>query len=153
MSDILYREAVPADADAIISFQMSMARETEELDLDRDTLTRGVLALFSNPSLGRYFVAEAGGVPVASLMITYEWSDWRNGVVWWIQSVFVVPEFRKRGIYAGMYAQIRSMVESDPSIRGIRLYVDNRNTSAQEVYSRLGMSGEHYRVFEWMKVF
>ena len=84
-------------------------------------------------------------------MITYEWSDWRNGMVWWIQSVYTVPEFRRRGIYAALYAHIRAQVEPDPAIRGIRLYVDNRNASAQEVYARLGMEGEHYRVFEWMK--
>lgn len=151
MSDILFRDATRADASAIIEFQIAMARETEELDLDRGILTKGVIALFDDPSLGRYYVADAGGRAVASLMITYEWSDWRNGMVWWIQSVYVVPEFRKRGIYAGLYAQIRTTVESDPSIRGIRLYVDNRNVSAQEVYARLGMSGEHYKVFEWMK--
>ena len=77
--------------------------------------------------------------------------DWRNGVVWWIQSVYVIPEFRRRGVYAGLYQHEKAMVEAEPSIRGIRLYVDNRNKPAQEVYARLGMEGEHYRVFEWMK--
>lgn len=151
MSDVLYREATPADAPAIIEFQIAMARETEDLELDRAILSRGVQAVFADPSLGRYFVVESQGRVVASLMITYEWSDWRNGVVWWIQSVYVVPEFRRRGLYAGLYHHIRAMVEPEPSIRGIRLYVDNRNTSAQQVYTRLGMEGEHYRVFEWMK--
>lgn len=151
MSDILFRDATRADVPAIIEFQIAMARETEELDLDRDILTKGVTALFDDPSLGRYYVAGAEGRAVASLMITYEWSDWRNGMVWWIQSVYVVPEYRKRGIYAGLYAHIKTIVEPDPSIRGIRLYVDNRNVSAQQVYARLGMEGEHYRVFEWMK--
>lgn len=151
MSDTRYRDAVPADADAIIEFQLAMARETEELELDRDVLTKGVAALFEDPSKGRYFVAENDGRVIGSLMITYEWSDWRNGLVWWIQSVYVMPEFRRRGVYAGLYSHVKSMMEGDASIRGIRLYVDERNRDAQQVYTRLGMNGEHYKVFEWMK--
>jgi GNAT superfamily N-acetyltransferase len=145
------REAGREDAAAIIEFQLAMAVETEELTLDREVLTRGVAALFDHPALGRYFVAESDGRVIASLMITYEWSDWRNGMVWWIQSVYTIPEFRRRGVYAALYSHIRAQVEPDPAIRGIRLYVDNRNTAAQQVYARLGMEGEHYRVFEWMK--
>jgi GNAT superfamily N-acetyltransferase len=151
MSDILFREATHGDVPAIIDFQLAMARETEELELDREILTKGVNALFADPNLGRYYVAEDAGRAVGSLMITYEWSDWRNGMVWWIQSVYVLPEYRRRGIYAGLYAQIKATAETNPAIRGIRLYVDNRNVSAQQVYARLGMEGEHYRVFEWMK--
>ena len=151
MSDVLFREAVRDDVPAIIDFQLAMARETEELELDHDILTRGVHALFDDPALGRYYVAEVDGEVIGSLMITYEWSDWRNGMVWWIQSVYVMPSFRRRGIYAGLYAHIKTIVEPDPSVRGIRLYVDNRNAAAQQVYARLGMEGEHYRVFEWMK--
>lgn len=145
-----YREALPADASAIIEFQIAMARETEELELDRAILTKGVEALFDDPNLGRYYVAEEDGRIAGSLMITYEWSDWRNGMVWWIQSVYVTPEFRRRGVYAGLYQHVKSMVEQS-AVRGIRLYVDKRNTPAQEVYTRLGMNGEHYLVFEWMK--
>jgi GNAT superfamily N-acetyltransferase len=151
MTQAHYREATFADAEAIIEFQMQMALETEELELDRNILTRGVEAVFGDLSLGRYFVAEVDGRVAASLMITYEWSDWRNGNVWWIQSVYVHSDFRKRGIYAGLYEHVKRFVEGDESIRGIRLYVDRRNTSAQEVYRRLGMNGEHYQVFEWMK--
>ena len=151
MTEVLYRAATREDILPIIDFQMAMARETEDVALDRDTLMRGVEALFSDPSLGRYFVAEVDGEVVGSLMITYEWSDWRNGMVWWIQSVFVLPAFRRRGIYAGLYAHIKALVEPEAWIRGIRLYVDNRNVDAQKVYARLGMEGEHYRVFEWMK--
>lgn len=151
MSDVRYREATPADAGSIIEFQIAMARETEDVGLDRSITTKGVHAVFADPSLGRYFIAEAGEQVVASLMITYEWSDWRNGVVWWIQSVYVIPAFRRRGVYAGLYQHVKALVEAEPAIRGIRLYVDNRNKPAQEVYARLGMEGEHYRVFEWMK--
>ncbi len=145
-----YREAVPADASTIIDFQLAMALETEELKLDREVLTRGVNAVFTDPTLGLYYVAESEGRVVGSLMITYEWSDWRNGMVWWIQSVYVVPELRGRGVYAGLYAHIRLIVEQS-TVRGVRLYVDKRNTAAQKVYTKLGMNGEHYLVFEWMK--
>ena len=151
MTDVRVREARSDDAATIIEFQLAMARETEELTLDRDVLTRGVQALFDTPTLGRYFVAESDERVIASLMITYEWSDWRNGMVWWIQSVYTVPEFRRRGVYAALYDHIRAQVVDVPDIRGIRLYVDNRNVDAQKVYARLGMEGEHYRVFEWMK--
>lgn len=151
MTDLRIREARRNDAATIIEFELAMARETEELTLDREILSRGVAALFENPFLGRYFVAESEGRVIASLMITYEWSDWRNGMVWWIQSVYTVPEFRRRGVYAALYSHIRAQVEPDPGIRGIRLYVDTRNVPAQQVYARLGMEGEHYKVFEWMK--
>ena len=155
MTEVRYREATPADAQAILTFQVAMALETEEVALDRDVTARGVQAVFDDPSLGRYFVAEAAAEAeervVASLMITYEWSDWRNGVVWWIQSVYVVPELRGQRVYAGLYAHVKEMVDATPAIRGIRLYVDDRNQSAQQVYTRLGMNGEHYKVFEWMK--
>jgi len=150
---VTFREARHGDAGAIINFQIAMARETEELELDRDVLTRGVEGVFADPSRGRYFVAESDGVVVGSLMITYEWSDWRAGMVWWIQSVFVIPELRGQGVYAGLYAHVQALVNADPSIRGIRLYVDRRNTGAQKAYTRLGMNGEHYSVFEWMKEF
>src|SRR5688572_3482844 len=151
MSDVRFRDAARTDVAAIVEFQLAMARETEDVALDRPTLTRGVDAVFDTPSLGRYYVAESGGEVIGSLLITYEWSDWRNGMVWWIQSVYVLPAFRGRGVYAGLYAHIKTIVEPDPAIRGIRLYVDNRNAAAQKVYARLGMEGEHYRVFEWMK--
>lgn len=151
MTDVQVREGRREDAATIIEFQVAMALETEEVTLDRDILSRGVTAIFDTPSLGRYFVAESDGRVIASLLITYEWSDWRNGMVWWIQSVYTLPEFRKRGVYAALYAHIRAQVEPNPNIRGIRLYVDNRNVDAQKVYARLGMEGEHYRVFEWMK--
>ena len=149
--DIRYRDAQPDDTLDIVDFQIAMARETEDFALERDTCTRGVQAVFTDRSLGRYFVAEEGANLIASLMITLEWSDWRNGVVWWIQSVYVRPEYRRRGVYAGLYDHVKQLAERDEKIRGIRLYVDKRNVSAQEVYRRMGMNGEHYQVFEWMK--
>lgn len=150
-SSVTYRAARVEDRDDIVEFQIAMAQETEEVALDRATCTRGVEAVFGDPGKGRYFVAESSERVIASLMITYEWSDWRNGNVWWIQSVYVRPEFRQQRVYAGLYEHVRRLVENDPALRGIRLYVDRRNTRAQQVYTRLGMNGEHYQVFEWMK--
>lgn len=151
MTTIKYRRAVPADAAAIVEFQLAMARETEDIELDPETLRRGVEAVFKHPGLGEYYVAEEDGRVIGSLMITYEWSDWRAGMIWWIQSVYVVPEARGRRVYAGLYEHIKRSVEADENLRGLRLYVDERNRVAQQVYARLGMNGEHYRVFEWMK--
>ncbi|HEV8657184.1 MAG TPA: GNAT family N-acetyltransferase [Thermoanaerobaculia bacterium] len=146
-----FRDAEPDDALDIVDFQIAMAAETEDFALDRKICARGVDAVFADRSLGRYFVADADSKLIASLMITPEWSDWRNGVVWWIQSVYVRPEYRRRGVYAGLYQYVKRIAEGDESVKGIRLYVDRRNAAAQEVYRRLGMNGEHYQVFEWMK--
>ena len=151
MTDIRYRDANIRDLLDIVNFQIAMARETEEVDLNRHITTRGVEAVFEDRQLGRYFVAESGPDLAGSLLITPEWSDWRNGVVWWIQSVYVRPEFRGRGIYKGLYQHVQRIAESNESVKGIRLYVDRRNTAAQDVYRRLGMNGDHYQVFEWMK--
>jgi GNAT superfamily N-acetyltransferase len=149
--NVLYRAAQASDRDVIVDFQVAMARETEEVTLDRDVCTKGVAAVLAHPSLGQYYVAETDGRIIASLLLTYEWSDWRNGEVWWIQSVYVIPEKRGQRVYAGLYEHVKRLAEAGKSVRGIRLYVDRRNTSAQEVYTRLGMNGEHYQVFEWMK--
>jgi GNAT superfamily N-acetyltransferase len=148
---VTYRAARIDDRDDIVEFQVAMARETEGVELERAICTRGVEAVFGDGTKGRYFVAESGGGVIASLLITYEWSDWRNGTVWWIQSVYVRPELRGRRVYAGLYDHVRALVANDPAVRGIRLYVDRRNISAQQVYTRLGMNGQHYQVFEWMK--
>jgi len=146
-----YRTATTTDIPVIVDFQIAMAMETEDLQLNREVCSAGVRQVFERTALGRYYVAEVDGRVVASLMVTYEWSDWRNGLVWWIQSVYVVPQARRQGIYAGLYDHVRSLAKSDPDVRGIRLYVDRRNAAAQEVYARLGMDGGHYQVFEWMK--
>jgi ribosomal protein S18 acetylase RimI-like enzyme len=148
---IRYREGNARDALDIVNFQIEMARETESVELNRHVCSRGVEAVFEDRSLGRYYVAESGATLIGSLMITFEWSDWRNGVVWWIQSVYVRPEFRRQRVYARLYEHVRSLADQNESVKGIRLYVDTRNEPAQEVYRRMGMNGEHYRVFEWMK--
>ena len=145
-----YRDAKRTDAGDIVDFQIAMAQETEDFALERATCTKGVTAVFDDPSKGRYFVAEENGRVVASLLITFEWSDWRDGNVWWIQSVYVRPEARQKRVYAGLYEHVRALAMKE-GVRGIRLYVDKRNTRAQEVYRRCGMNGEHYLVYEWMR--
>jgi GNAT superfamily N-acetyltransferase len=148
-----YREANHTDLETIVDFQIAMARETEQLRLDRKVCSQGVLAVLGDAKLGRYYVAEIDGRVAASTLITYEWSDWRNGIVWWIQSVYVQPEARRKGVYAGLYRHLQTLAQADERVRGIRLYVDRRNQPAQQVYTRLGMNGDHYHVFEWMKEF
>lgn len=128
-----------------------MAEETEGISLDPVVLRSGVREVFDNPSLGSYFVAESDDQVIASTLITPEWSDWRNGEIWWIQSVYVVPSARSRGVFRGMFEFLWRLAAEDPRVRGIRLYVDRSNESAQEVYRRLGMDGDHYQVFERMK--
>ena len=152
MPDLLIRPARPEDAPAIVGFQILLARETEGLELDHPTVTAGVAAVFADPNKAVYYVAERGGRIVGGLMTTFEWSDWRDGMILWIQSVYVIAEERGRGIYRALYEYLKRRVEEDPGLKGIRLYVDKRNTAAQQVYARLGMNGEHYATYEWIKL-
>ena len=149
--NITIRKAKTADLKKIVDFQLAMAMETENLQLDLSTVEKGVKAVYQDISKGQYFVTEVNGEIAASLMITFEWSDWRNGMVYWIQSVYVQKQFRRLGIYSKMYAHIQDLVKTDDSVRGIRLYVDKTNMNAQETYKNTGMNGEHYQLFEWMK--
>ena len=147
---MLVREARRQDAQSIVDFQLKMALETEDLHLDAPTVQKGVAAVFEDAGKGLYYVAEVEGQVMASLMITREWSDWRHGWVWWFQSVYVLPEFRKQGVFAAMYEHIKDKVVGTDGLRGLRLYVDKSNLPAQAVYTRLGMNGSHYLTYEWM---
>jgi len=147
---ILIRRANLADATAIIDFQLKMAWETEKRSLERDILQKGVYAVFSDNRKGEYYVAEAYGKVVASLLITYEWSDWRNCDVWWLQSVFVMPKYRRKGIFRKMYTFIKEKATAY-DIAGLRLYVETGNKRAMKTYEALGMSSEHYNFYEWMR--
>ena len=142
--------ATPDDAGMIEQFQLAMAEETEQLKLDPDVVHHGVGAVFKNPALGCYYVAEREGKVIGSLLTTYEWSDWRNCNVWWLQSVYVVPEFRRKGVFKKMYSYIRHLAE-EQDIAGLRLYVETRNSTAQKTYEALGMSSGHYSFYEWMR--
>ncbi|MCG8309226.1 MAG: GNAT family N-acetyltransferase [Cytophagales bacterium] len=148
---IKIREGNKQDARSIIQFQVNMALETEDLILDRTVVEKGVLAVFSDDRKGSYYVAELNGAVIGALMTTYEWSDWRNGRVIWIQSVFVEKEYRGKGIYRMLYEHVKALVQSDENdFRGIRLYVDKTNTAARKVYEKLGMENHHYEMYEWM---
>ena len=148
---ILTRKATPSDASPIIDFQLKMAWETEQMTLRHETVTKGVNAVFLDPSRGQYYVADADGQVVASLLITYEWSDWRNCNVWWFQSVYVLPEFRRQGIFRKMYTFIKDQA-IEQGIAGLRLYVETGNTRARKTYESLGMNSEHYSFYEWMRI-
>lgn len=145
------REATAQDIPYLIDFQLKMALETENITLEISELTQGIQKLFKDPTKGKYYVAVDKDEPIGCLMTTFEWSDWRNGMVLWIQSVYVEKNFRGKGVYKMMYEFIRQMVEESADLRGIRLYVDKTNLGAQKVYENLGMNGEHYTVYEWMK--
>jgi GNAT superfamily N-acetyltransferase len=150
MDKITIREAAREDAAAIADFQVLMAMETEGYTLRHDIITRGVNAVFEDPSKGRYLIAEEAGKPIASLLITPEWSDWRNAYVWWFQSVYVIPEARRRGIFRMMYTHVHDMAEKE-GIAGLRLYVETDNSRAQRTYEAMGMDSTHYRMYEWMR--
>ncbi len=147
---ITIRKATPEDTLIIIDFQQRMAWETEQLALVQETVTNGVNAVFDDPSLGQYWVAEDNGNAVASLLITNEWSDWRNTNVWWFQSVYVLPSFRRTGIFRSMYLHIKAEAEKN-GVAGLRLYVESNNSRAQKTYEALGMKSEHYKMYEWLK--
>ena len=146
---ITIRKAIPADAPSIVDFQLKMAWETEHLALDPETVTKGVKTVFVVPSRGQYYVAEGNGIIVASLLITYEWSDWRYANVWWFQSVYVLPKYRRTGIFRKMYSFIKDEADKN-NIAGLRLYVESNNVKARKTYEALGMCSEHYTMYEWL---
>lgn len=147
----LIRKANLSHSAIIQDFQQKMALETEGLSLDKAILKSGVEAVFEDEAKGQYYIAEKDGEPVASLLITPEWSDWRTGWVWWIQSVYVLPAHRRRGVFKAMYTFLKQEVEKAEDLRGLRLYVEKNNHAAQSVYKALGMSDEHYDMYEWFK--
>ena len=152
MNQPLVRLATRDDVKSIVDFNRSMAMETENISLDKAVITQGVEAIFDNSKHGFYIVCELEDKVRACLMISYEWSDWRNGLFWWIQSVFVQKEFRQQGLYKSMYDFIKTKADLSEGIAGIRLYVDQNNTKAQSVYTKLGMIKSNYQLFEYVKV-
>ena len=147
-ANISIRQATQDDAPTIVAFQQAMAQETEGLTLDAEILRRGVQSLFDYPERGFYLVAEADGRVVAGLMITYEWSDWRNANFWWIQSVYVAAEWRRKGVYRALHDHVHAIAAPRDDICGIRLYVERTNDVAQQTYNSLGMSKSHYDMYE-----
>ncbi len=142
------RHATPNDLEALIAFNQGIARETEDLELDPTTLRSGIGRFLAQDKHGFYTVAEIDGRVVGSLMITYEWTDWRNGVFWWIQSVYVDPAHRRQGIYTALYQNVQKLAEQEPDVVGFRLYVEKENHAAQQTYQKLGMEETYYRLYE-----
>lgn len=148
-SDIFYiREATIDDIPIIADMNIRIARETEGKGLDRKIITEGVKIAVSNPSLARYFMAENSGSIAGQTMVTYEWSDWRAGQIWWLQSVYVLPQFRSKGCFRSLYRFIKNLAEKDPLSRAIRLYVMKDNETGKNVYSKVGMNDSGYVVYE-----
>ena len=149
-SDITVRRATSDDAPTLAAVACAMAEETEDKPLDPAPVQRGVAGLFDHPQYGFYIVAETAGKIVGSMMITYEWTDWRDGVIWWMQSVYVAPDYRRRGVYRQLHQFIRDMAMQDVQVRGIRLYVERDNILAQKTYQAQAMTETPYKLYEKM---
>lgn len=151
MLALALRRATERDADTIAAFNSAMALATEHKSLIPEVIGAGVRRLMASPQLGFYCVAEHQGRVVGCLMVTQEWSDWRNGLFWWIQSVYVEPEFRRQGVYRQLYDFVREQAKAEPGVCGFRLYVEKDNTVAQATYAALGMQATDYLMFEALK--
>ena len=146
------RKAVKEDIDALIGFNEAMAFETEGKKLFTGTLRKGVEAVFEDSQKGFYLVAEDNGRAIGGLMVTFEWSDWRNAWFWWIQSVYVDPEYRGQRIYSQLYDFVKNEASAAGNVCGFRLYVEKENAHAQRVYERLGMKQTYYLMFEAVNI-
>ena len=144
----LIRKGRIKDIDVIARYNIAMALETENKVLDNETITNGVSSIIRDKSKGQYWVMEIDSFLVGQLMVTYEWSDWRNGMMWWIQSVYVLPEYRRQGGFRKLYEEARRRAKEDESVCGCRLYVETENQSAQQVYLKHGFVETGYLLFE-----
>ena len=147
-STLNIRRATAKDTLTLAHFNIAMARETEDHALDPEIVWAGVARLFDQPEQGFYLVVESEGSIVGSLMITQEWSDWRDGLWWWIQSVYVSPTFRRKGVFSALYREVNTLARQEKQVCGLRLYVEKDNTAAQQVYEQMGMTQTPYRVYE-----
>ena len=145
---MIIRQATSQDIAELVEFNINMAHETEGMELIPEVITAGVKGMIEHPQRGYYLVVELDNGIQASLMVTTEWSDWRNGMFWWIQSVYVRPAYRRQGLYRELYARVKELAEQEPSVCGFRLYVECENTSAQKTYGSLGMVETEYKLFE-----
>lgn len=148
MSEILIRDATRADIPRLVEWNAAMALETEAKTLDRAVLTRGVTRVFDEPARGFYLVAERNGEAAGCLLVTHEWSDWRDGDFWWIQSVYVAAHARRVGVFRALYAEVERRARARGDVCGLRLYVETENARAQATYSGLGMRRCHYYMYE-----
>jgi len=146
--ELSVRVADRGDSKTLVNFNIEMAWETEQKKLNSAIVIKGVQKLLENPQYGFYLVAEAAGQIVGSLMVTYEWSDWRCGLFWWIQSVYVRPDYRRRGVFSRLYQFLKDRASRDSNVCGFRLYVQSANHTAQETYDNVGMKQTPYKVYE-----
>lgn len=146
--DLQVRAATADDLDLMARWAQAMAIETEDKALDADIVTRGIAAGLADPGRARYYVASVDDEAAGTLMLTTEWSDWRNGWWWWIQSVYVAPAHRRKGVYRALYSHVHDLARADPEVRGLRLYVEKENVTAQRTYEFLGMVDAGYRMYE-----
>jgi len=145
------REGKLSDSERIVELQLLMAQETEGLQLDKDVVNNGVRSALQEPARGTYWVAEEKGEILGVLLAIPEWSDWRNGTILWIHSLYIIPQARRHGIFKKLYSNLKKQIQQSEELMGLRLYVDKRNKSAQEVYERLGMNKDRYELYEWLK--
>ncbi len=143
MSDVVIRSATVDHLETIVDSNIRLAEETEDTSLDRETVRQGVRALLSDETRGTYYVACTGGI-IGQMMHTREWSDWRNGDIWWVQSVYVHPDYRRQGVFRSLYGHLKTLAESNPGVVGLRLYVEQENHAAQATYAGLGMRRARY---------
>lgn len=148
--DLSIREAVASDAAQIAENNALLAIESEGTQLAPEVAGHGAEAMFADRSKGCYWLAEADAKVIGQLMLTYEWSDWRNGMVWWIQSVYVHGDFRRRGVFSALYRHVETLARRDPEVCGLRLYVERDNARAQQTYEALGMHMTNYVVMQSM---
>lgn len=148
MPNFSIRRATLNDLDTLAAFNAAMADETEDKTLEQDTLRAGIRGLLQDEQKGRYWVADQGSRIMGALMCTTEWSDWRNGAFWWIQSVYVRPEARRQGVFTALYEHVRSKAQNEPGVCGLRLYVERENAAAQSTYEALGMARTAYQMYE-----
>ncbi len=145
---MIIRQALKHDIEELAQFNINMARETEGLELIPEVIKAGVKGMIENPQMGYYLVIELDNQIQASLMVTHEWSDWRNGIFWWIQSVYVREDYRGQGLYRTLYERVRELAEQQPAVCGFRLYVERNNGVAQKTYEALGMQQTGYKIYE-----
>lgn len=149
--NIYLAEANAEDIGTLADLQCAMAWETESYKLDKSTVSKGLQALFDDATKGKYYKLRHEQKIIGCMLNTFEWSEWRNGYILWIQSLYIVPEFRGKGLFGLVYQHLQNLVNTSEELQGIRLYVDKTNVKATKVYEALGMNGDHYHFFEWMQ--
>ena len=147
--DSIIRKAKIEDLETVVKFNYNLAKETEDKELDLEILTKGVRAILNDSTKGQYYVYVIDNIVVGQIMYTYEWSDWRNGMFLWVQSVYVDSEYRRKGIFKELYNHVKKICDDDDGTTGVRLYVEKENFNAKATYKSLGMQECNYHIYEY----